>query len=201
VKISRFENEEDWRQARLGKVTGTRLKDLVVKRGTARKLGFYELIAERLAIPDDYENPMERGKELEKEAIRRFEQETGKVIEDGLVIWTRDDNDSIAISPDGYTADLKEAVEIKCLGSAYMIKAIIEDKIPSEYWEQILQYMVVNDKLETLHFVMYDPRLPKDYKHFEVKRVDVQEQVTEYLELEKSTLEEVNEWVNKLSDF
>lgn len=199
--ISRFENEEDWKQARLGKVTGTRLKDLVVKRGTARKLGFYELIAERLAIPDGYDNPMERGKALEKDAIRRFEQETGKKIEDGLVIWTRDDNDSIAISPDGYTEDLKEAVEVKCLGSAYHIKAIIENKIPSDYDEQIIQYFIVNDDLETLYFVMYDPRLVKDYISFVVTRDEVASIVSEYIELERTTLEEVERYVNELSGF
>ena len=46
-----FETKEAWAEARRGKITGTRLKDIIVKRGTGKKIGFYELIAERLGIP------------------------------------------------------------------------------------------------------------------------------------------------------
>ena len=201
MKIQRFEDEESWKQARLGKVTGTRLKDLIVKRGTNKKLGFYEIIAERLSIPDDYENPMERGKILEKEAIARFTKETGIEVDDGLVIWSREDNESIAISPDAYTEDLTKAVECKCLGSAYHIKAIVEKSLPKEYEEQVLQYFITNDKLETLYFVMYDPRIQKDYICFEVHRDEVASLVAEYIELERTTLNEIEEIVNELSDF
>lgn len=200
MKIKEFDNEADWLLARRGRITGTRLKDLIVKRGTTKKLGYYELIAERLAIPADGQNPMDRGKELECEAIAKFQEETGKEVITDLVIWERDDNNAIAISPDGYTKDLKEAIEVKCLGSAYHIKAILENKIPSDYEEQVIQYFIVNDELETLHFVMYDPRLVvKEYIRFEVKRADMQEVITNYLELERMTMEEINEIVKKLS--
>jgi len=51
MKTIKFENEEEWLEARKGKITGTRLKDLILKRSTKPKLGFYEIIAERIAIP------------------------------------------------------------------------------------------------------------------------------------------------------
>jgi hypothetical protein len=46
LKFKRDENgEKEWMQARLGRVTGTRASDLVVKRGTGKKKGFWEIIA------------------------------------------------------------------------------------------------------------------------------------------------------------
>lgn len=199
MKVNRFETEDQWLDARRGKVTGTRLKDLIVKRGTGKKIGYYQLIAERLAIPSDGEDAMERGKRLEQEAIDRFEKETGKKVENGYVLWTREDNDSIAVSPDGFIGE-KEAVEIKCLGSAYHIKALLEGQVPKEFREQALQYFVVNDKLETLYFIFYDPRIiAKDFIVFVLTREGVKEEVEQYLELEKQTLEEISRVVNELS--
>ncbi len=201
MKTLNFETKEAWQEARRGKITGTRLKDIIVKRGTGRKMGLYELIAERLGIPSDGEDPMERGHRLEPEAMARFEKETGKKVNKDLVIWTRDDDESIAISPDGFIGK-KEAVEVKCLSSARHIQAVIENKVPDEYEYQILQYFIVNDSLKTLHFVMYDPRIvAKDYICFEVQRKDVQADVDTYLKYEQETLAEVVLWTEKLSNF
>jgi len=203
MKELKFETKEEWLQARRGRITGTRLKDLIVKRGTGKKVGYYELIAERLGAPADEEDSMERGIRLEPEALLRFSKETGKKVKSGWVLWVRDDDESIALSPDGWISN-KEAVEVKCLSSAMHIKAWLEQKIPSEghynYFEQVLQYFIVNDELEILYFVFYDPRvLAKQYFVLEVKRIEVQEKVDEYLELEKEILAEVNDIVSELT--
>src|SRR3990167_5082243 len=102
MKTFNFETREEWLAARRGKITGSRLKDLITKRGTGRKIGFYELIAEKLGIPADDESAMDRGARLETEAIEQFVKETGKKVDTSLVIWTRDDDENIAISPDGF---------------------------------------------------------------------------------------------------
>jgi predicted phage-related endonuclease len=201
MKITKYDDKDAWILARRGKITGTRLKDIIVKRGTGKKIGFYELIAERLGIPADGEDAMARGLRLESEAMARFEKETGKKVNQDLVIWSRDDDVNIAISPDGYIGK-KEAVEVKCLSSARHIQAIIENKIPDDYEYQVLQYFIVNDDLNTLHFVMYDPRIiAKDFVMFQVHRKDVQKDVDTYLALERETLSEVIAWTEKLSDF
>ena len=119
---TKFETKEEWMLARKGKITGSRLKDIIVKRGTGQKLGFYELIAERLAVAPDTESPMERGTRLEPEAIERFEKETGKKVDASLVIWSREDNENIALSPDGSIGET-EAVECKCLSSSRHLEA------------------------------------------------------------------------------
>ena len=181
MTIHKFERtdagREEWLDARRGKVTGTRVKDLIVKRGNKEKKGFWEIIAERVAIPPTEENAMSRGLRIEDEAIRRFEEKTGKTVNNDCVLICRDDNSDIAYSPDG-TIGETESVEVKCLNSASHIEAYITKEIPSEYEEQYIQPFVVNDNLETLYFVFYDPRMPIDIFFFEVKRADIADKIT-----------------------
>ena len=135
---------------------------------------------------------MERGSRLEKEAIERFEKETGNKVDGSLLLWTRDDNQNIAISPDGVVIGKKssdeEAVEVKCLSASRHIEAYLTKAIPDDYEYQVLQYFIVNDHLKKLHFIFYDPRFatfsdPKrvtlDYFVIEVNRKEVQAEVHE----------------------
>lgn len=144
---------------------------------------------------------MERGTRLEDEALERFSKETEKELDASLIMWTRDDNENIALSPDGVVVGEPEAVECKCLSSARHIEAFITKKIPAEYEEQALQYFIVNEKLEMLYFVFYDPRFPKglDFFYIEILRAEKEEDIKFYLDYQKQTLDEVNEIVNKLT--
>ena len=195
-----FENREDWMEARKGKFTGSRLKDIIVKRGTGEKIGFYETIAERIAQSADEENPMERGTRLEDEAIALFTQNTGKEVDTSLVIWEREDNSSIAISPDGFIGET-EAMEVKCLSSARHIEAIVTKEIPEEYSYQVIQYFIVNDKLETLYFIMYDPRMPENLQLHVTKitRESQQEQIDFCLAYQKEKIAKIEEIINELT--
>lgn len=204
MKIVNFENREAWLNSRNGKITGTRLKDIIVKRGTGEKIGFYELIAERLSVDigeDKDETPMDRGTRLEAEGMSRFIKETKKKVNTDLVLWQREDNESIAISPDGFIGE-KEAVEIKCLSSSRHIEAYLTQKVPSDYEYQVLQYFIVNEKLEKLYLVFYDPRIPaKDFFFITTKRSDVEKDVEQYLNYQKEKLAEVDRIVNELTNF
>lgn len=207
MKILKYSSEADWLKGRIGKVTGSKLKDIVVKRGGGKKIGSYQLIADKLGIPADDEKPMDRGHRLEKEAVECFAKESGKKVEDCLCIWTRDENENIAYSPDGYIIPKKdkpitEAVETKCLGSARHIEALITNEIPSEFEFQKLQAFIVNDDLETLYFCFYDPRLiAKPFFYITVTRAEVKDDVEQYRGYQESELLWVNEWVKKLSNF
>lgn len=204
MKQLKFEDNEAWLDARKGKVTGTRVKDIVVKRATKPKKAFYELIAERIAIPRGDENRMDRGHTLEQEAVERLAQETGlPFVHVDNEIWTREDEENIAYSPDGYVEGEKitTACEIKCLNSASQLEAFIRREIPSDYIEQTRQAFVVNDYLETLYFAMYDPSLPPtcDFVYFVITRDEIAEEVAKRLEDEKAVLEFVDGWVSKLT--
>lgn len=201
MKTLTFQNKEDWMQARIGKITGSRLKDLISLRGNGRKKGFYELIAERVALPADGENVMDRGLRLEIEAVERFEKETGKKVDTSLVLWIDEENDSIAVSPDGFIGKT-EALETKCLNSASHIEALLTQKIPSEYDFQVLQYFIVNPKLKTLYFAFYDPRIPsKDFFYFTINRKDREDEIKVYRDEQLKILEEVEKITLELTGF
>jgi len=199
MRVRQFETKEEWIDARRGKITGSRLKDILVKRGTGEKIGYYELIAERIAEKADDENPMDRGTRLEEEAIEKFSEKTGKQFDTSLVIWEREDNPSIAISPDAFNET--EAVEVKCLSSARHIEAKLTGEYPKDYHEQIIQYFIVNDNLQILHFVMYDPRMPKHLQLiiFEIYRGEIEEEIKSLHEYQTKKLEEINKIVTELT--
>jgi len=198
--VKKFETKEEWLDGRRGKITGSRLKDIIVKRGSGEKIGYYEIIAERIAITAEDENPMDRGIRLEEEAIEKYTEQTGILFDTSLVIWEREDNPSIAISPDGFKGE-NCAIEVKCLSSARHIEAKLTNQYPKDYHEQILQYFIVNDKLEVLHFVMYDPRMPENLKliSFNIFRFDIETEIQEIHEYQKSKLEQINKIVNDLT--
>lgn len=195
--VKEYESRELWLADRENRITGTKLKELIVRRGNTPKIAFYQLIADRIALPADGELPMERGLRLEEEALDMFAKETGKEIDKRLIICTREDNENIAYSPDGLVVGEPASVEVKCLNSAAHIKAYLTQEVPAEYREQILQPFIVDDGLTTNYMVFYDPRLLyKSMFYFTIKRD--QAKVDEYLELERRTLEEVNRIANSL---
>jgi len=200
MKIKKFETKEDWLDGRKSKITGSRLKDIVVKRGTGEKIAYYEIIAERICTLEEEENPMDRGTRLEQEGIEKLQDATGKEFDTSLVLWEREDNNAIAISPDGFNGSTI-AAEIKCLSSAKHIESYLTKKIPEEYTFQKLQYFIVNEELETLYFGFYDPRMPKklELHYFVIERKDVQEDVDMYLAYQKEKLEKIEEIITELT--
>lgn len=200
--IHKYNSEEEWLEGRRGAITGTRAGNLSLKSGKGKKKGFYEIIAEKVAIPASGENVMDRGHRLETVAIERFSKDTGIKVNTDLVIWSREDCSDIAISPDGYieTNDkIESAIEVKCLSSASHIEAWLTKRVPDEYEYQSLQYFAVNDNLKTLYFVFYDPRCPVDMFYFTITRESVQVQVDELLKLERETLVQIEDIVSQLT--
>lgn len=214
MKTLKFDSKDEWFFGRLGKITGSRLSEIIPKRNkNEKKKGYYKIIAERMGVPEDGENPMERGSRLETEAIERFKLETGKEVASGFITWMREDEPDIAVSPDGVVSET-EAVEVKCLSSASHIEAYLTKAIPDEYLMQAIQYFVVNDALETLYFTFYDPRFTMfapggelrktgtsslDFFVIEMKREDVAEEVADYLAYQRTILKEVRDIVNQLT--
>jgi hypothetical protein len=196
------QRSEEWLELRKGKIAGTTLGEIYSKRG-GRKLGFYQVIAERLALDPDEENRMDRGIRLEEEAREEFEKRTKKkVTEVGLCV--SDISSDIINSPDGLIKNSKgkytEAIEIKCLSPARHLQAVIENKVPVEFESQKIQYFVVNEALKTLYFVFYDPRVvTRPYHIIPVHRKDVEATVEFFKGFQIGTLEEINRIVEELS--
>jgi predicted phage-related endonuclease len=202
MKVLNLEQGSDeWLEFRRGKIGGTALGDIVVKRGTGEKQGFYQLIADRLTIkPADDEDPMDRGHRLEDEAIEAFEAQSGKKFNKAPGVWVSDFSDQIYISPDASSKDLKEACEVKHLASWKQVYATLEDKIPSEYDFQVLQYFIVNENLQTLYFIMRDDRLVEQFqlKVFTIHRKDLAEDIQKYTQYEIDKIKKIEEILGRI---
>lgn len=194
------QNTDEWLEWRKGKITGSRLKNLIVKRGDGKKIGFYELLAERLSTDNSkVEDPMQRGHDLEQEAIEQFEELTGMKVNPDCGVWVSDEDEYIALSPDGEINE-EEAVEVKCLASARHLQALIEQKIPSDYEEQVVQYFIVNEKLLALHCIFYDPRIAcKPLHYITVNRVDIEDKIQSYAAYQRATLKEIDDIITELT--
>lgn len=172
---------------------------------------YYKIIAERVArplTPNDYVDQlgnqpfsmMARGHILEPEALQAFNDKTGKKANGECVVWEREDNENIYISPDA-TIGEAEAVEIKCLESWKIIKAYLTQEIPSEFEAQIIKYFVVNEKLEKLYFVFYTDLIPGlEIQIFEINRKDVADKVDEAKIYEDKIMKLIERDANKIAE-
>jgi putative phage-type endonuclease len=196
-----IQGTEEWHHIRKGKMTGTTLKAIM---GTpkARQDAMYELIAERLTIgvETDYENPMDRGTRLEPEARAAFEFETGKTVEQ-TGFAESDENSLIGYSPDGLIAntDDTEDLEIKSMGGKNHVKMWLTNKVPDEYYWQVVQAFVVNKNLKKRYFVGYNPDIPLHPLHIiEVTREAVTEDIKKAEEEQERFLSEVESELSKI---
>lgn len=198
------QNTPEWLEARKGKITGSKLKDIVVKRGSSKKIGFYQLIADRLAIDEAYQDPRERGHSLEHEAIEMFEKVTDRKVDKDIGLCVSDLHEGMALSPDGLIKDEEgkytEAVEAKCLGSARHIEAILTNQVPDVYEMQAIQYFIVVEDLAVLYFVFYDPRvIAKPFHIVQVTREEMEEEIEMYSAYQVQALKEVDAALEKLA--
>jgi len=169
---------------------------------TVRDNYFYEILAQRLSIgvPDD-ESAMARGVRMEPEARAEYEKRTKKKVEEVGFIES-DDNKDLGASPDGYIKKkvLDHAIEIKCLSGANHLRAYMEKVIPRNYYPQGIQQFIVNEKLKTLDFVFYDPRIPAlPYHVITMKRKDVAHDIEHYKKEAEVFLKEVSETLETLT--
>ena len=167
----------EWFEARLGKVTGTRLKN-VFKSDNLSLID--ELIAETVSqeIEESYVNEaMQRGIDYEPIAMAEFQRRFYTEIEDvGFCI--SEEHDILGLSPDGFSKDRKTAVEIKCPSTKAHVKFIRQNKLPNEYKYQVYCYFIVNPKLEVLHFVSYDDRFNvKPFHSIEITRESITDEL------------------------
>lgn len=182
----------EWFAARLGKVTASRIADVVARTksgwGASRANYMSALICERLtgAAEETYINAaMAWGTEKEPEARAAYEFLTGNTVD--LVGFV--DHPKIAMSgasPDGHIG-AEGSLEIKCPNTATHIEFLLEEAIPQKYALQMQWQMACSGRAWT-DFVSYDPRMPEGLRMF-LKRVDrdsaliptLEKDVTEFL--------------------
>lgn len=180
-----------WWSARLGRVTGSRMADVLstVKTGEAAGRRNYraQLVLERITgerVETFKSTEMIWGSLQEPLARLAFQLTTGlKVQEVGFI---QHPTLMAGASPDGLVGD-DACLEIKNLTSANHLEILSSGGVPSKYQPQIQSQMWVTGR-EKCYFVSYDSRMPSNAQLYiaEVARdqayIDnLEEQVTQFL--------------------
>lgn len=165
----------EWFAIRLGKVTASRVADIVArtKSGPSAMRANYaaQLVAERLTgkVEESYRSPeMDWGSETEADARSAYAfRHMAEVEEVGFV-----PHPSIAMagaSPDGLVGS-EGLVEFKCPNTATHIDTLRGGSIPAKYMTQ-MQWQMACSGRRWCDFVSFDPRMPVTMQ-LRVQRVD-----------------------------
>lgn len=198
------QGSNEWHLQRLGKVTASRIADVLSKgksgESAGRKNYRTELVVQRLTgVPSEsFTNAaMEWGTATEPQARVAYEATMGVFVNQVAFI----DHPSIVnfgCSPDG-TIDDDGLLEIKCPNSNTHIEYLSDGKPPSKYIPQMQCQMAVTGR-KWCDFVSFDPRLPDDLQLF-VVRLERDQDYIDAMEVEvKKFLGEVEEMFTKLKE-
>jgi len=194
---------EDWFAARLGKVTASRVADVIAKTKTgysaSRENYMAQLVVERLTNTqaESFTNAaMQWGTDQEPFARAAYEVAQNVMVEEtGLV-----DHPTIPMagaSPDGLIGE-DGLVEIKCPNTATHIDTLLTQTVPAKYITQ-MQFQMACTGRQWCDFVSFDPRMPAKAQLF-VKRVMRDEAFIKEIETEiKKFLAEVTAKVEQLN--
>ena len=185
----------EWHQMRLGKVTASRVADILAKTKTgpsaSRQNYLIELALQRTTgiIQESYSNSaMEWGTQTEPQARVAYEVTTNNFVDQVAFI----DHPSIkwfGCSPDGLVSD-RGLLEIKCPNSATHWEYFKSKKPPQKYFIQMQAQIAVTNK-DWCDFVSFDPRMP-DRSQLLIVRIDRDEAFIAEMEAEiKKFLDEV----------
>ena len=161
---------EEWFSQRLGKVTASRVADIIAKTksgySTSRANYMAELICERLtgSRGDSYMNAaMAWGTATEPQARSAYEAVAGQLVETvGFV--PHPTILEAGASPDGLVGD-DGLVEIKCPNTSTHIDTLLGKSVPSKYITQI-QWQLACTGRKWCDFVSYDPRMPENMQRY-----------------------------------
>ena len=173
--IDCIQGTPEWHAARAGRVTASRVAEIMARTktgyGASRANYAAELVAERLTgtVAASFSNAaMQWGTEKEPDAraayslLKDFDVElVGFVVHPSI--------DAAGASPDGLVGK-GGLVELKCPQTATQIELLLSDTVQSKYITQV-QWQMATCERDWCDFVSYDPRLPGNMALF-VKRIE-----------------------------
>lgn len=203
--------EEKWMLERAWVITGTKLKG-VLAWPQAQETQIYELIWEEFApLEEQFSSfAMQRWTDLEPIAKAKYIDLTKEEVEEIWFIKSEVYKDEfweyLGLSPDWIIYNeiepwqflISKAIEIKCPWAKNHTKYIIENKIPKEYFEQIMNYFLVIDELEELDFISYHPDFYLEDKKLHIiniKRSDLEKDLEKARE---KILDFRKKWIEKI---
>ena len=199
-----MQQTEEWFKARLGKVTASRVSDVIAKTksgySASRAKYMTQLILERITgeRAESYSNAaMEWG--VEQEAFARAAYEAhANVLVDQCGSFDHPSIPMSSASPDGLV-EQDGLVEIKNPMSHTHLETLLTKTVNGDYVTQ-MQWQMACTGRKWCDFVSYDSRMPEHLRLF-VKRVERDDETIAELEKEVSKfLSELEDKVNKLKE-
>lgn len=193
----------EWMAQRMGKVTASRVADVIAKTktgySTSRDNYMAQLVCERMTgtVAEFYTNAaMQWG--TDNEPLARAAYEALKdVLVDEVAMIAHPTIESAGASPDGLVGD-EGLIEIKCPNTATHIDTLLSQTVPGKYVTQ-MQWQMACTGRKWCDFVSFDPRMPEDLRLF-IKRVDRDDKMIAELESEVvKFLKELDEKIEKLN--
>jgi putative phage-type endonuclease len=204
VRLRQHENP-DWWADRLGKVSASRMADLMARTksgyGAGRKNYLTELALQRLTgeRQETYTTAaMEWGIETEPQARLAFEFDTDMEVEADIDFILHPRIREAGASPDGLIGD-NQVLEIKCPNSATHLDFLRTGQIPRKYVLQMQWQLACTDRVMN-YYASFDPRFPEpmELRWLEVPRDDkliseMEAEVEEFLWELRETIDELKE--------
>jgi putative phage-type endonuclease len=195
---------DEWFNARLGKVTASRVTDVVArtKTGYAASRDNYmaQLIVERMtqqAEKSFSSSAMQWGTDTEPLARAAYEAERQVMVDEEAFV-EHPEIANAGASPDGLVG-ANGLVEIKCPNTSTHIDTLLTQTVPKKYLDQMMWQMICTGR-EWCDFVSYDPRMPEHLQLF-IKRIPFDAEYANTLNTEVSKfLEEVDATIEKLDN-
>jgi putative phage-type endonuclease len=200
------QGSNDWFQIRMGKVTASRVADVIAKTktgySTSRDNYMAQLVVERLTFTkqESYTNAaMQWGTDTEPFARAAYEATQGVMVEE--VGFVRHPTIEWAgASPDGLVGD-DGCIEIKCPNTLTMIETLLSQKVPGKYFTQ-MQFQLACTGRKWCDYVVFDPRMPAKAQLF-VKRVDrddtyiaeIEAEIVKFLAEVDSQVQQLNQYI------
>jgi putative phage-type endonuclease len=196
------QGSEEWFTIRIGKVTASRVADVIAKTKTgysaSRDNYMAQLICERLTglKGESFTNAaMQHGTDTEPLARAAYEA-LQDVLVDEVGFVPHPTIEMAGASPDGMVGD-DGLLEIKCPNTATHIETLISKVVPSKYNTQ-MQFQMACTGRKWCDFVSFDNRLPEMFQLF-VTRVPRDEVFIRLIESEiVQFIAELDDKINKL---
>lgn len=164
----------EWHAVRCGKVTASRVADVVARTktgfGASRANYMAELIAERLtgSPAEGFKSPaMQWGTEMEPEARAAYQFHVNTRVQQ-VAFVSHPNIGMTGASPDGLVGE-DGLVEIKCPNTATHIDTLLSATVPAKYVTQ-MQWQMACTGRRWCDFASYDPRMPESMR-LHVQRV------------------------------
>jgi putative phage-type endonuclease len=199
--INVTQGSEEWKSARVGRVTASRIKDILAqgkggKESASRADYRMQLACEVLTgEPQDdtfFSKDMAHGVDWEPFARAAYGVSEGGIVDQvGMVIHPNDDR--CAASPDGLVnwdgeGSPEGLIEVKCPKTKTHVGYIQAGGVPTDYQPQMLWQMACTGAA-WCDFVSFDPRLPENLQTYicrldrdDARILEIEREVAKFLE-------------------